>query len=207
MRNATIPTQATEDFTTGRDNQTLVEVHVLQGERELVKDCRSLAHFKLRIPPMPAQVPKIHVTFLVDEDGILHVLANEERSGAEAKVEVVPVHGLTQDEVDNIYMDSLEHALDDVKAHRLIDLRNEVETILRATHKQLSEVGGELAPPVKAAIEKKAAELLALARTDDADAIQKGLEEINETAKPLAEIMLDKVAQAMVKGRKIEDVR
>ncbi len=207
MRNSTIPTQATEDFTTARDNQTLVEIHVLQGERELVKDCRSLAHFKLRIPPMPAQVPKIHVTFLIDQDGILHVVANEERSGAEAKVEVVPVHGLTQDEVDQIYMDSLEHALEDVKAHRLIDQRNEVETILRATHKQLSEAGSELAPAVRQAIEKKCAELLALAKTDDADGIQKGLEEINVVAAPLAEIMLNRVAEAMVKGKKVEEIR
>jgi molecular chaperone DnaK (HSP70) len=207
MRNSTIPTQATEDFTTARDNQTLVEVHVLQGERELVKDCRSLAHFKLRIPPMPAQVPKIHVTFLIDQDGILHVVASEERSGAEAKVEVVPVHGLTQDEVDQIYMDSLEHALEDVKAHRLIDQRNEVETILRATHKQLTEVGSELPPAVRQAIEKKCDELLALARTDDADGIQKGLEEINVVAAPLAEIMLNRVAEAMVKGKKVEEIR
>ncbi|HZU97534.1 MAG TPA: molecular chaperone DnaK [Planctomycetota bacterium] len=207
MRNATIPTQATEDFTTARDNQTLVEVHVLQGERELVKDCRSLAHFKLRIPPMPAQVPKIHVTFLIDQDGILHVLAQEERSGAEARIEVVPVHGLTEEEVDRIYMDSLEHALDDVKAHRLIDLRNEVETILRATHKQLSEVGSELDPVARKAVEAKADELLGTAKGDDADAIQRGLEELNEAAKPLAEIMLDKVAKAMVQGKRIEDVR
>jgi molecular chaperone DnaK (HSP70) len=207
MRNATIPTQATEDFTTARDNQTLVEVHVLQGERELVKDCRSLAHFKLRIPPMPAQVPKIHVTFLIDQDGILHVLAQEERSGAEARIEVVPVHGLTEEEVDQIYMDSLEHALDDVKAHRLIDLRNEVETILRATHKQLSEVGSELDPAARKAVEAKAGELFATAKGDDADAIQRGLEELNESAKPLAEIMLDKVAKAMVQGKRIEDVR
>src|SRR5581483_531094 len=123
------------------------------------------------------------------------------------KVEVVPVHGLTQDEVDQIYMDSLEHALEDVKAHRLIDLRNEVETVLRATRKQLGDAGSELAPAVKAAIEKKAEELLARARTDDADGIQKGLEELNETAKPLAEIMLNRVAEAMVKGKKVEDVR
>src|SRR5256885_13203664 len=108
MRNSTIPTQATEYFSTGRDEQTLIEIHVVQGERELVKDCRSLAKFRLRIPPMPAGVPRIHVTFLIDADGILRVHASEERSGSEASIEVVPVHGLTQEEVDQIYLDSLD---------------------------------------------------------------------------------------------------
>ncbi|MBI3723121.1 molecular chaperone DnaK [bacterium] len=206
MRNSTIPTQATEDFSTFKDDQTLVEIHVLQGERELAKDCRSLAFFKLRIPPMPASVPRIHVTFLIDADGILRVHAIEERSGSEASIEVVPVHGLTQDEVDRIYLDSLDHALEDVKAHRLIDLRNESETVLRATEKSLREAGSSLSQDARRAIEAKMRELRASAATDDATAISAALEALNKTAEPLAEILLNRVAEAAVKGKRLEDV-
>jgi chaperone protein DnaK len=206
MRNSTIPTQATESFTTGRDNQTLVEVHVLQGERELVKDCRSLAKFKLRIPPMPAQYPKLDVTFLIDQDGILRVHAEEERSGAQAAIEVVPVHGLTQEEVDNIYLDSVDHALEDVKAHRLIDLRNEVETVVRGTEKLLSEIGSAVTPAVRAAVEAKVRDLLAAAKTDEPDAIVAAVEALNKTAEPLAEIHLNRFAEAAVKGKAIGSI-
>jgi molecular chaperone DnaK (HSP70) len=206
MRNVTIPTQATEDFSTFKDDQTLVEIHVVQGERELVKDCRSLAKFRLRIPPMPAGVPRIHVTFLIDADGVLHVHALEERSGSEAKVEVVPVHGLTQEEVDRIYLESLDHALEDVKAHRVIDLRNESETVLRATEKSLKDAGDALAPGARAAIEARVGALRAALPSGEPGEIQAALDALNKAVEPLAEILLNRVAEATVKGKRLDDV-
>jgi molecular chaperone DnaK (HSP70) len=206
MRNATIPTQASEEFTTAKDNQTLVEVHVLQGERELVKDCRSLAKFKLRIPPMPAQAPRIHVTFMIDQDGILRVHAFEARSGSEASIEVVPVHGLTEEEVDKIFLDSLDHALDDLRAHRLIDLRNESETVLRATEKSIKDVGDLLPTDVRVVIEGKASALRGVLSQEDPNVVSAALDALNEAGKPLAEVLLNKLADATVKGRSLADL-
>ena len=126
MANDTIPCRATENFTTYVEGQTNVKIHVLQGERELVSDCRSLGEFDLTgIPPMPAGLPKIEVTFLVDANGILNVSAVEQRSGKAAKIQIIPNHGLTRDEVERMEADAFEHARDDMTAHQLIDLRNQ----------------------------------------------------------------------------------
>ncbi len=136
--NATIPARATERFSTYVDGQNNVKIHVLQGERELVEDCRSLATFDLTgLPPMPAGLPKILVTFLIDANGILSVQALEERSGRRARVQVVPHHGLTSDEITQIEKDSFTHARADMQAHRLIDLRLNANLDLRNIRKQL----------------------------------------------------------------------
>ena len=136
--NSTIPARATERFSTYVDGQANVKIHVLQGERELVQDCRSLATFDLTgIPPMPAGLPKILVTFLVDANGILSVQALEERSGRRARVQVLPHHGLTPEEVAQIEADSFTHARADMRAHRLIDLRLNAKLDLRNIQKQL----------------------------------------------------------------------
>ena len=113
QRNSTIPASATEHFTTGVDGQTNVAIHVVQGERELAKDCRSLARFDLKgIPPMVAGLPRIEVKFLIDANGILHVSAREQRSGKEAEVEVKPTYGLTDEQVETMILDSFDHAED-----------------------------------------------------------------------------------------------
>jgi molecular chaperone DnaK (HSP70) len=135
-RNSTIPASASERFTTFVDGQTNVKVHVLQGERELVQDCRSLAQFDLKgIPPMPAGLPIIEVKFLIDADGILSVSAQEQRTGQYQSVAVKPTYGLTDEEVERMILDSFEHAESDIEAREIIEARNEAERVLRATAK------------------------------------------------------------------------
>ena len=138
LRNSTIPASGREMFTTGVDNQTAVDVHVLQGERELAADCRSLARFKLRgIPPMPAGLPRIEVRFQIDANGILSVAARELRTGIEQTIEVKPSYGLTDEEVERMLIESFEHAEADFEARLLIEARNEAETVMHATEKSL----------------------------------------------------------------------
>ena len=135
-RNSTIPASATEHFTTGVEGQTNVAIHVLQGERELAKDCRSLARFDLKgIPPMPAGLPRIEVKFLIDANGILHVSARELRSGKEAEIEVQPSYGLTDEQVENMIIESFDYAEDDFHKRQVIEARNEAETMLAALEK------------------------------------------------------------------------
>ncbi len=131
QRNSTIPASATEHFTTGVDGQTNVAIHVLQGERELAKDCRSLARFDLKgIPPMVAGLPRIEVKFLIDANGILHVSAREQRSGKEAEIEVKPTYGLTDEQVETMILASFDNAEEDIAARQVIEAKNEAETIL-----------------------------------------------------------------------------
>jgi molecular chaperone DnaK (HSP70) len=136
QRNSTIPASATEHFTTGVDGQTNVAIHVVQGERELAADCRSLARFDLKgIPPMSAGLPRIEVRFLIDADGILHVTAREQRSGQAAQIEVKPTYGLTDEQVESMILDSFDHAEEDFAKRLLIEARNEAETILAAVER------------------------------------------------------------------------
>ncbi len=151
MRNSTIPASGREMYTTSVDNQTSVDIHVLQGERELVADCRSLARFKLRgIPPMPAGLPRVEVRFQIDANGILSVGARELRTGIEQSIEVKPSYGLTDQEVERMLIESFEHAQADFDARLLIEARNEAETVINATEKSLRRpdfaaiTGGEL---------------------------------------------------------------
>jgi molecular chaperone DnaK (HSP70) len=206
MANTQIPAVASEEFTTPKDNVTAIELHVLQGERELVRDCRSLARFKLKIPPMPAGAPKMAVTFMIDADGILRVDAEEQRSGAEASIEVVPVHGLTEDEVDEIMAESIENAIEDVAAHRLIDLRNESASVMRAARKTLTTAEDELKPGEADAIRAAADALEALCEGDDGDAIKKGLDALNKASEPLALVILNRVANQQVAGRHLDEI-
>ena len=136
QRNSTIPASATEHFTTGVDGQTNVAIHVVQGERELAADCRSLARFDLKgIPPMCAGLPRIEVHFLIDADGILQVSAREQRSGQAAQIEVKPTYGLTDEQVESMILDSFDHAEEDFAKRLLIEARNEAETILSAVER------------------------------------------------------------------------
>src|SRR5260221_7492042 len=153
MRNSTIPATGSEMFTSGVDNQTAVDIHVLQGERELVGDNRSLARFKLRgIPPMPAGMPRVQVQFQIDASGTLSVSARELRTDVEQTIEVKPSYGLTDEAVERMLLDSFEHAEADFEARLLIEARNEAETVIQATEKSLrapdfSEIEkAELAP-------------------------------------------------------------
>ena len=180
MRNSTIPATGSEMFTTFVDNQTAVDIHVLQGERELVADNRSLARFKLRgIPAMPAGMPRVQVQFQIDANGILSVTARELRTDVEQTIEVKPSYGLTDDEVERMLLDSFENAEADFAARLLIEARNEAETVIRATEKSLRSpefpaiAEAELAAGERERIDAALAGLKAVLNGPDREAIQK----------------------------------
>jgi Fe-S protein assembly chaperone HscA len=197
VANTTIPARATEMFSTYVDGQTNVKIHVLQGERELVGDCRSLGQFELRgIPPMPAGLPKIEVTFLVDANGILNVQAVEKRSEKRASIQIVPNHGLSRDEVAKMESEAFAHAREDMTAHRLIDLRQQAQLDLRAIQRQLDKVGPAADADYRAQIEAKMAVVREFlqAKSPDADAFAKALTEMDHATVRLAELA---IAQAL----------
>jgi Fe-S protein assembly chaperone HscA len=206
MRNEPVPIVKKERYSTFKDNQSKVSIHVMQGERELVEHCRSLARFELTgLPPMPAGIPIINVTFMVDADGVLRVMAEEERSGAEASVEVVPVHGMTEGEVDSVVEDSIVHALEDVKAHRLIDLRNEARTVMKATRRTLRDVADVVPASDRADVDDAMEELAAVVDGSDVEKIAARLDQLNRLTEPLAQIILDRLTMATVKGKRLSD--
>ena len=179
MRNSTIPATGSEMFTTAVDNQTAVDIHVLQGERELVADNRSLARFKLRgIPPMPAGMPRVQVQFQIDANGILSVTARELRTEIEQTIEVKPSYGLTDEEVERMLLDSFEHAEADFAARLLIEARNEAETVIMATEKSLRApdfpaiAAAELAPGERERIEAALADLKAVLNGSDRESFR-----------------------------------
>jgi Fe-S protein assembly chaperone HscA len=213
LRNSTIPATGSETFTTAVDNQTAVDVHVLQGERELVADNRSLARFKLRgIPPMPAGLPRVQVQFQIDADGILSVTAREQRTGVEQTVEVKPSYGLTDDDVERMLLDSFEHAEADVAARLLIEARNEAEAVILATEKSLrspdmAEIEQhELAPGEKQKIESVVAALKMVMGSSDRETIQKWTRALNDTTQHLAEVMMNRSVRAALAGKNVDSL-
>jgi Fe-S protein assembly chaperone HscA len=201
-RNSTIPARATERFTTFVDSQTAVEINIYQGERELAKDCRSLGRFKLGgIPPMPAQLPQVDVTFLVDANGLLTVSAREQRSGQEATVTVQPSHGLSQDEVERLVLDSVAHAREDFHARRFIELRNKADGDLRHTEKGLAASNVQLTPEQRQRIEIAAARTRTAMQGSDGDALQQALDELNAATLPLAEQLMNAVVKSTLAGK------
>jgi molecular chaperone DnaK (HSP70) len=189
MRNTRIPARATEMFTTFVDGQTNIKINVLQGERELAQDCRSLGEFELRgIPPMPAGLPKVQVTFLIDQNGILNVTAREERSAKEAGVQIVPSHGLTPEEVQRMEEESYTFAREDMTAHRLIDLRNQVTFDTYKAEQALNRVGDRLDQTERQKLEQAIAQLRQLAaESDDAERIYEELDRFGKMTLFLAE--------------------
>jgi molecular chaperone DnaK (HSP70) len=207
MRNTTIPSQASETFTTYVDGQTSVDIHILQGERELVSDCRSLGKFQLKgIPPMPAGAPRIRVTFLIDANGILNVSARETRSGKEASVQITPAHGLTTGEVDRMVSESYAHAVEDLTAHRLIDLRNEANRILRAIEKARANAPEALTDEQRRELDAAVAFLEVAAKGDEPETLYNAMLAANEAASPLTELQMDEVLKKTIKGKKIDEV-
>jgi Fe-S protein assembly chaperone HscA len=206
QRNSTIPASATEQFTTGVDGQTNVAIHVVQGERELASDCRSLARFDLKgIPPMPAGLPRIEVKFLIDANGILHVSAKEQRSGKEAEIEVKPTYGLTDDQVEKMILDSFDFAEDDFRQRQVIEARNEAETMVIALEKgRRSPAWQRLSEEEKRQIAKREAELNQAKRGDDYKQIRNALEALNQASMRLAELMMDTAVTTALKGKNMD---
>ncbi len=212
LRNSTIPASGTEMFTTFVDNQTAVDIHVLQGERELVGDNRSLARFKLRgIPPMPAGLPRIQVRFQIDANGILSVGAHELRTGIEQTIEVKPSYGLTDEEVERMLLESFEHAEADVEARIVIELRNEAGTVIRATEKSLRNPDLEtakhdLAPGELAAIESALADLRSAMASGDRVVLEAKTKVLNDVTRHLAEVMMNRGVRAALAGKSVDGV-
>ena len=203
-RNTTIPTSAKEQFTTSVDGQGVVDMHVVQGERDLARDNRSLARFDLRgIPPMPAGLPRIEVAFLIDANGILGVSATELRSGTRAAVEVRPTYGLTEAEVARMVDESFEFAEQDVQARQLIEARNEADTVLRATEKALTS-GAELIDAAEAGRIRDALATLRAARDgEDVAALREATERLNHETHHLAEILMDSALRDALRHRQV----
>src|SRR5213592_2964792 len=205
-RNTTIPTSAREMFTTSVDGQTLVDLHVVQGERELVKDCRSLGRFELRIDPMPAGMPKIEVTFLIDANGILQVQAKEQRSGKAASIEVKPTYGLSETEVEQMIEDSFTYAEADVATRMLIEARNEADTVLVHAGRALKQ-GADLVPAEeRAAIEAAVAALRAARGGDDRDRIHDATTALNRATEHLAEVLMDAALKGALGSRRATEI-
>jgi Fe-S protein assembly chaperone HscA len=205
-RNSTIPASATEHFTTGVDGQTNVAIHVVQGERELAKDCRSLARFDLKgIPPMVAGLPRIEVKFLIDANGILRVSAREQRSGKEAEIDVKPTYGLTDEQVESMILASFDHAEDDIEARQVIEAKNEAETILAAVAKGSKHAAWQqLSSDEIQAIDAAENELRASAQGGDYKAIRAGIERLDKATRRFAEVMMDTEVMGAMKGQTMD---
>lgn len=206
-RNSTIPASATEHFTTGVEGQTSVAIHVVQGERELAKDCRSLARFDLKgIPPMPAGLPRIEVKFLIDANGILHVSAREQRSGKAAEIQVQPSYGLTDDQVENMILESFDYAEQDFAERQTIEARNEATTILTALEKgRSSPAWGALSEQERNNIARMERGLREVMQGSDYQGIRKAIEALNQGTMRLAELMMDSAVSSALKGKTMEE--
>jgi Fe-S protein assembly chaperone HscA len=206
QRNSTIPASATEHFTTGVDGQTNVAIHVVQGERELAKDCRSLARFDLKgIPPMVAGLPRIEVKFLIDANGILHVSAREQRSGKAAEVEVKPTYGLTDEQVENMILASFDNAEEDIQQRQVIEAKNEAETILAAVKKGRSnEAWQQLTSNEIDTIEQAETQLKASLQSTDYKIIRQSIEALDKSTRRFAEIMMDSAVTGAIGGKTMQ---
>jgi molecular chaperone DnaK len=206
-RNSTIPASAQELYTTGVDNQTGIDIHVLQGERELAKDCRSLARFTLRIPPAPAGLPRIEVKFLIDANGILQVGAKDIRTGEQHFIEVQPSYGLNDADIERMLEESMEYAEQDFAERQVIEARTEAESILTATAKALANRQAvSLSAPEKAKVEVSVAALREAAKGNDYKVIRKQIDELNHATEHLAELLMNSAVQSALEGKKLAEV-
>lgn len=206
-RNTTIPTSAKEMFTTYVDGQTGVDIHILQGERELVKDNRSLARFRLKVPPLPAGVPRIEVTFLIDANGILNVTAKDMRMGDSQSVEVKPSYGLSDEEVERMIEDSFKFAAEDVNARRLIEARLDAGALIATTEKSLAE-GSHLISQTDLTTVRAALSALTTARDgNDPKTIRARMAELEQAAKPLSVAMVDDSLKRSLQGKKVSELK
>ena len=206
-RNSTIPASAQELYTTGVDNQTGIDIHVLQGERELAKDCRSLARFTLRLPPAPAGLPRIELKFLIDANGILQVGAKDLRTGEQHSIEVQPSYGINDSEIERMLEESIEYAEQDFAERQVIEARTESESILAATVKALANPqAAALSAEERAKIDASVAALKESVADNDYKLIRKRVDELNQATEHLAELLMNSAVSAALEGRKLAEV-
>jgi molecular chaperone DnaK (HSP70) len=206
-RNSTIPAGAQELYTTGVDNQTGIDIHVLQGERELAKDCRSLARFTLRVPPAPAGLPRIEVKFLIDANGILQVGAKDIRTGEEHSIEVQPSYGLNDNDIERMLEESIEYAEQDFAERQTIEARTEAETILKATAKALANPkAASLSQPERVRIDVSTVALQDAIKGNDYKLIRKQIDELNRATEHLAELLMNAAVQTALQGKNLAEV-
>jgi molecular chaperone DnaK (HSP70) len=204
-RNSTIPASATEQFTTAVDGQRNVLIHVVQGERELVRDCRSLARFDLKdIAPMPAGFARIEVRFLIDANGILSVTARDQRSGKEHSVEIKPSYGLTDDQVEAMILESFDKAQEDFNERQVREARVEADSILAATEKaRQNDAYFELTEEERAGISRAVNELLVVYHGEDHLLIRSKIDQLNDATHTLAENMMNTAVRGALKGTNV----
>ena len=206
-RNSTIPASAQELYTTGVDNQTGIDIHVLQGERELAKDCRSLARFNLRLPPAPAGLPRIELKFLIDANGILQVGAKDLRTGEQHSIEVQPSYGINDSEIERMLEESIEYAEQDFAERQVIEARTESESILAATVKALANPqAAALSAEERAKIDASVAALKESVADNDYKLIRKRVDELNQATEHLAELLMNSAVSTALEGRKLAEV-
>jgi Fe-S protein assembly chaperone HscA len=204
-RNSTIPASATEQFTTAVDGQINVLIHVLQGERELVKDCRSLARFDLKdIAPMQAGMARIEVRFLIDANGILNVTARDARTGKEQSIEVKPSYGLTDDQVEAMILESFEKAEDDLKERQVREARVEADAVAAAVEKaRENEAYLTLSDHERASIDTAVNQLLTVYHGDDYVLIREKIDQLDEATQKLAELIMNTAVDSALRGKTI----
>ena len=206
-RNSTIPASAQELYTTGVDNQTGIDIHVLQGERELARDCRSLARFTLKVPPAPAGLPRIEVKFLIDANGILQVAAKNLRTGERHSMEVQPSYGINDSEIERMLEESIEYAEQDFAERQVIEARTESESILTATAKALANPqAAGLSADERARIDASVAALQESVAGTDYKLIRKRIDELNHATEHLAELLMNSAVSTALEGRKLAEV-
>ena len=206
-RNSTIPASAQELFTTGVENQTAIDVHILQGERELAKDCRSLARFQLKVAPGPAGLARVEVKFLIDANGILQVSARDLKSNQQQSIEVQPSYGLSDNEIEKMLEESIEFAEQDFAERQVIEARNEAETILGATTKTLEDPRAqELSPDERRSITDAVTRLREAVPTQDYKLIRQRVDELNQVTMHLAEVLMNSTLQTALQGKRLDDV-
>jgi molecular chaperone DnaK len=207
-RNSTIPASAQEMFTTGVDKQTGIDIHVLQGERELAKDCRSLAKFQLKVPPMPAGMARVEVKFLIDANGILQVGARDVHTEAQAGVEVQPSYGLSDTEIERMLEESIEYAEQDFSERQLIEARTEGDSILHATAKALADATAEeLAADERRKIDASVEALRQAMAGADYKLIRARIDELNQATMHLAELVVNRALASALEGRRLQEIR
>ena len=207
-RNQTIPIAMAQDFTTYKDGQTALALHVVQGERDLVQDCRSLARFELRgIPPMAAGAARIRVTFTVDADGLLHVGAKEQTSGVEAHIDVKPSYGLSDEQIARMLQDSFSTAEADVKARALVEARVDADRMLLATQSALDADGALLSKEERAEVDALMLSLRGIAaNSTDAAAIEAATKALADGTEAFAAMRMNASIQKALSGKSVESI-